>query len=173
MSIKDKLPSGVSLVSGQPETANVTISVDGIATARFRSPSSRVERHRAGEYAVRSTSSPSRSRWAARRESQLKKVDVNNLSIGLTYDSVSLGVGRHTVKGVATTVGLPSGVTLVRRISRLVRSPTRMCRMRRSPRIRQTAQTIRTARSPSRPRTVQGRAVAASEPDVNRHPSAV
>ena len=46
-------------------------------------------------------------------ESQLKKVDVNNLSIGLTYDSVSLGVGRHTVKGVATTVGLPSGVTLV------------------------------------------------------------
>ena len=46
-------------------------------------------------------------------ESQLQKVDVNNLSIGLTYDSVSLGVGRHKVKGVATTVGLPSGVTLV------------------------------------------------------------
>ena len=79
MSIKDKLPSGVSLVSGQPETANVTISV---------------------EMELRGS------------ESQLKKVDVNNLSIGLTYDSVSLGVGRHTVKGVATTVGLPSGVTL-------------------------------------------------------------
>ena len=80
MSIKDKLPSGVSLVSGQPETAILTKSV---------------------EMELRGS------------ESQLKKVDVNNLSIGLTYDSVSLGVGRHTVKGVATTVGLPSGVTLV------------------------------------------------------------
>ena len=46
-------------------------------------------------------------------ESQLEKVDVNNLSVGITYDSVSLGVGKHKVKGVATTIGLPSGVTLV------------------------------------------------------------
>ena len=36
MSIKDKLPSGVSLVSGQPETANVTISVDGVATRKVQ-----------------------------------------------------------------------------------------------------------------------------------------
>ena len=107
MSIKDKLPSGVSLVSGQPETANVTISVDGIATRKVQ-VSKFAWNDRLGEDGDRV-----RRILLRGSESQLKKVDVNNLSIGLTYDSVSLGVGRHTVKGVATTVGLPSGVTLV------------------------------------------------------------
>ncbi len=114
MSIKDKLPSGVSLVSGQPETANVTISVDGIATRKVQ-----VSKFAWNDTAQENTPytvnilTKSVEMELRGSESQLKKVDVNNLSIGLTYDSVSLGVGRHTVKGVATTVGLPSGVTLV------------------------------------------------------------
>ncbi len=114
MSIKDKLPSGVSLVSGQPETASVTISVDGIATrkiqvskfawndtAQDRTPYKVTILTQSVEMELRGS------------ESQLEKVDVSSLSIGLTYDSVSLGTGRHKVKGVATTIGLPSGVTLV------------------------------------------------------------
>ena len=38
---------------------------------------------------------------------------MDSLSIGLTYDSVSLGTGTHTVRGVVAATGLPSGVTLV------------------------------------------------------------
>ena len=64
MSIKDKLPSGVSLVSGQPETANVTISVDGIATRKVQ-----VSKFAWNDTAQENTpykvpSSPSRSRWS-------------------------------------------------------------------------------------------------------------
>ena len=40
-------------------------------------------------------------------------MDLNSLSIGLTFDSVSLGLGTHRVKGVVAATGLPSGVTLV------------------------------------------------------------
>ncbi len=64
MSIKDKLPSGVSLVSGQPETANVTISVDGVATRKVQVSSSRGTTPRRRIRRTRSTSSPSRSRWS-------------------------------------------------------------------------------------------------------------
>lgn len=114
MSIKDKLPSGVSLVSGQPETANVTISVDGIATRKVQVSkfawNDTAQENTPYKVAILTKSVEMELRGS---ESQLQKVDVNNLSIGLTYDSVSLGVGRHKVKGVATTVGLPSGVTLV------------------------------------------------------------
>ena len=114
MSIKDKLPSGVSLVSGQPETANVTISVDGIATRKVQVSkfawNDTAQENTPYKVAILTKSVEMELRGS---ESQLQKVDVNNLSIGLTYDSVSLGVGRHKVKGVATTVGLPSGVTRV------------------------------------------------------------
>ncbi len=114
MSIKDKLPSGVSLVSGQPETANVTISVDGIATRKIQ-----VSKFAWNDTAQENTPykveilTKSVEMELRGSESQLEKVDVNNLSIGITYDSVSLGTGKHKVKGVATTIGLPSGVTLV------------------------------------------------------------
>ena len=40
-------------------------------------------------------------------------MDVNALSVGLTFDSVSLGTGTHKVKGVIAATGLPPGVTLV------------------------------------------------------------
>ena len=114
MSIKDKLPSGVSLVSGQPETANVTISVDGVATRKVQVSkfawNDTAQENTPYKVAILTKSVEMELRGS---ESQLQKVDVNNLSIGITYDSVSLGIGRHKVKGVATTVGLPSGVTLV------------------------------------------------------------
>ena len=50
-----------------------------------------------------------RDRAARQRESALNEVDVGNLSIGLTFDSVSLGVGTHTVRGVIAATGLPAG----------------------------------------------------------------
>ena len=46
-------------------------------------------------------------------ESALEQVDLNTLTIGLTFDSVSLGVGTHKVKGLVAATGLPAGVTLV------------------------------------------------------------
>ena len=46
-------------------------------------------------------------------ESALAQVDVESLTIGLTFDSVSLGTGTHKVRGVIAATGLPSGVTLV------------------------------------------------------------
>ena len=46
-------------------------------------------------------------------ESALEQVDVGRLSIGLTFDSVSLGTGTHSVRGVVAATGLPAGVTLV------------------------------------------------------------
>ena len=46
-------------------------------------------------------------------ESELQEVATDSLSIGLTFDSVSLGTGRHKVKGIAAAIGLPSDVTLV------------------------------------------------------------
>ena len=46
-------------------------------------------------------------------QSALDQVDVSTLSIGLTFDSVSLGTGTHTVRGVIAATGLPTGVTLV------------------------------------------------------------
>ena len=108
-------PENVEVIaSGQPETANVTISVDGIATRKVQVSkfawNDTAQENTPYKVAILTKSVEMELRGS---ESQLKKVDVNNLSIGLTYDSVSLGVGRHTVKGVATTVGLPSGVTLV------------------------------------------------------------
>ena len=114
MSIKDKLPSGVSLVSGQPETAKVTISVNGNATRKVQvtkfAPNDTAQDSSPYNVGILTKSVEVELRGS---ENELKKVDVSNLSIGLTYDSVSLGVGRHKVKGVAATIGLPMGVTLV------------------------------------------------------------
>ena len=114
MSIKDKLPAGISLVSGQPENAKVTISVDGIATRKVQ-VSKFAPNDTAGEATPYHVEVLTDSIELELRgsESQLQKVDVSSLSIGLTYDSVSLGVGKHKVKGVAATIGLPNGVTLV------------------------------------------------------------
>lgn len=114
MSIKDKLPSGISLDAGQPENAKVTISVDGIATRKVQvskfAPNDTAQETTPYKVSILTNSIELELRGS---ESQLKKVDVNSLSIGLTFDSVSLGVGKHKVKGVAATIGLPTGVTLV------------------------------------------------------------
>ncbi|MFQ9975773.1 MAG: hypothetical protein ACLRVN_05585 [Butyricicoccus sp.] len=87
MSIKDKLPSGVSLVSGQPETANVTISVDGVATRKVQVSkfawNDTAQENTPYKVAILTKSVEMELRGS---ESQLQKVDVNNLSIGLTYD---------------------------------------------------------------------------------------
>ncbi len=100
MSIKDKLPSGVSLVSGQPKRQTSPSRRTVIATRKVQvSCRSRGTTPRRRTQAIVS-SSPSRSRWScAAVKASWKKVDVNNLSIGLTYDPVSLGVGRHKVMG--------------------------------------------------------------------------
>ena len=98
LSIRDKLPEGVSLENGQPDKAKVTITVDGIATRKVQ----------VSKFAPNDTSADTTPYSV-----KLQEVATNSLSIGLTFDSVSLGTGRHKVKGIAAAIGLPSDVTLV------------------------------------------------------------
>ena len=114
LSIRDKLPEGVSLENGQPDKAKVTITVDGIATRKVQ----------VSKFAPNDTSADT-TPYSVKiltgsveielrgNESELQEVATDSLSIGLTFDSVSLGTGRHKVKGIAAAIGLPSDVTLV------------------------------------------------------------
>ena len=114
LSIRDKLPEGVSLENGQPDKAKVTITVDGIATRKVQVSKFAPNDTSADTtpYSVKILTSSVEIELRG-NESELQEVETNSLSIGLTFDSVSLGTGRHKVKGIAAAIGLPSDVTLV------------------------------------------------------------
>ena len=111
------LPDGVRLDDGQPSTAQVTISVKEEESISTRSvqvttfvPTDTAQSETPYTVSILTDSVEIELRGS---ESALGEVDVGNLSIGLTFDSVSLGVGTHTVRGVIAATGLPAGVTLV------------------------------------------------------------
>lgn len=111
------LPEGVRLDSGQPSTAQVTISVkeqESVSTRKIQVtkfvPTDTAQSQTPYSVSVLTDSVEIELRGS---ESALEQVDVNSLSIGLTFDSVSLGLGTHKVKGIVAATGLPSGVTLV------------------------------------------------------------
>lgn len=111
------LPEGVRLDSGQPSTAEVTISVkaqESVSTRKVQVtkfvPTDTAQEQTPYSVSVLTESVEIELRGS---ESALKQVDVNSLSIGLTFDSVSLGLGTHKVKGQVAATGLPAGVTLV------------------------------------------------------------
>ena len=111
------LPDGVRLDAGQPSTAQVTISVKEEESVATRSvqvttfvPTDTAQSETPYTVSILTDSVEIELRGS---ESALNEVDVGNLSIGLTFDSVSLGVGTHTVRGVIAATGLPAGVTLV------------------------------------------------------------
>ena len=111
------LPDGVRLDAGQPSTAQVTISVREEESVSTRSvqvtnfvPTDTAQGETPYTVSILTGSVEIELRGS---ESALAQVDVDSLSIGLTYDSVSLGTGTHTVRGVVAATGLPSGVTLV------------------------------------------------------------
>ena len=114
LSIRDKLPEGVSLENGQPDKAKVTITVDGIATRKVQVSKFAPNDTSADTtpYSVKILTSSVEIELRG-NESELQEVETDSLSIGLTFDSVSLGTGRHKVKGIAAAIGLPSDVTLV------------------------------------------------------------
>ncbi len=108
------LPDGVRLDEGQPDNAEVTITVDGVATKKLKvtkfalndtsaetTPYSVEVLTESVEIELRGT------------ENALNQVEEDVFSIGLTFDSVSLGAGKHKVKAVVATTALPAGVTLV------------------------------------------------------------
>ena len=109
-----KLPDGVRLDDGQPSKASVTITVDGVATRKVQvtkfAPNDTAGEHTPYQVNVLTGEVEIELRGS---ESALDKVDTSSFSIGLTFDSASLGLGRHTVKGVVAATGLPTGVTLV------------------------------------------------------------
>ncbi|MGO5094455.1 CdaR family protein [Agathobaculum sp. LCP25S3_E8] len=111
------LPEGVRLDNGQPSTAEVTISVkeqENVSTRKIQVtkfvPTDTAQAQTPYSVSVLTESVEIELRGS---ESALQQVDLNSLSIGLTFDSVSLGLGTHRVKGVVAATGLPSGVTLV------------------------------------------------------------
>ena len=114
LSIRDKLPEGVSLENGQPDKAKVTITVDGIATRKVQVSKFAPNDTSADTtpYSVKILTSSVEIELRG-NESELQEVETDSLSIGLSFDSVSLGTGRHKVKGIAAAIGLPSDVTLV------------------------------------------------------------
>ena len=111
------LPDGVRLDEGQPSSAQVTITVKEEENVSTRSvqvtnfvPTDTAQSETPYTVEILTESVEIELRGGA---SALEQVDVSALSIGLTYDSVSLGAGTHTVRGVIAATGLPAGVTLV------------------------------------------------------------
>lgn len=111
------LPEGVRLDSGQPSTAKVTLTVKEAEDISTRSvqvskfvPTDTAQAFTSYTVSVLTESVEIELRGS---ESALDQVDLNTLSVGLTFDSVSLGTGTHKVKGVIAATGLPAGVTLV------------------------------------------------------------
>ncbi len=112
-----KLPDNVRLDEGQPSTASVTITVadetDGIATRKVQSRSSPNDTSQEQTPYTVNVLTGSVEIELRGTESALDQVDTDGFSIGLTFDSDSLGAGRHTVKGVVAATSLPAGVTVV------------------------------------------------------------
>ncbi|WP_031473512.1 YbbR-like domain-containing protein [Agathobaculum desmolans] len=111
------LPEGVRLDAGQSATARVTISVkeeESVSTRKVEvtrfMPTDTAHVQTPYTVSVLTDSVEVELRGS---ESALEQVDLNTLTIGLTFDSVSLGVGTHKVKGLVAATGLPAGVTLV------------------------------------------------------------
>lgn len=107
------LPEGVRLDEGQPDSIDVTITASGISTRKLEIT----------RYACNDTAENTPYKVNVLTESvtielrgnptAIHQVDEQSFTIGLTCDSVSLGAGKHTVKGVIAATGLPRGVTLV------------------------------------------------------------
>lgn len=108
------LPEGVRLDEGQPSVVNVTISVDGVATRKAKvtkfilTDTTQEKTPYTADVLTESVEIELRG-----SEDALEKVDINSFSIGLTVDTVSLGKGKHKVKGLVAATGLPTGVTVV------------------------------------------------------------
>lgn len=111
------LPDGVRLDDGQPSAAQVTITVKAEENVSTRSvqvtnfvPTDTAQGETTYTVNVLTESVEIELRGS---ESALDQVDLSTLSIGLTFDSVSLGAGTHMVRGVIAATGLPTGVTIV------------------------------------------------------------
>ena len=111
------LPDGVRLDAGQPSTAQVTITVKAEENISTRSvqvtnfvPTDTAQSETPYSVEVLTDSVEIELRGSA---SALEQVDLSTLSVGLAFDSVSLGEGTHKVRGVIAATGLPAGVTLV------------------------------------------------------------
>lgn len=111
------LPDGVRLDEGQPSTAQVTITVKEEENVSTRSvqvtnfvPTDTAQSETPYTVEILTESVEIELRGSA---SALSQVDLSTLSVGLTFDSVSLGEGTHKVRGVIAATGLPAGVTLV------------------------------------------------------------
>jgi YbbR domain-containing protein len=107
------LPDGVRLDEGQPTTAKVTVTIDGIETRTVEV--SKIALNDTAEQspytaAVAAQSLPVELRGSA---SALDEVDESGLTIGITFDSAALGEGAHMVRGVVVASNLPDGVSLV------------------------------------------------------------
>lgn len=113
LSMPIELPDGVRLDTGQPSSAKVTITFEGIAT-RMVEVSKFVPVDTAQSNALTATVLTEKVEIEMRGSEQaLDQVDTSSFTVSVTYDSSSLGQGSHKVRGMIAATGLPEGVYLV------------------------------------------------------------
>lgn len=110
-----RLPDGVYLADGQPETAGVVVTITGVSTKTVTIDRASVLISHAGEdtgtYAVRVDESVDVELRGASED--LEGIDASNITVTVVVDSSDLGVGTHEAQGLVTAKSLPEGVTIL------------------------------------------------------------
>lgn len=115
LSISSRLPKGVELETGQPVTALVTVTIDGVDTQALKIAKD--------DIIVTDTADEQRLNVRVMSEgveiqlrgsrTDLDQIKASMFTVAIAVDSSALGEGTHTVTGLVTANGLPEGVTLI------------------------------------------------------------
>lgn len=112
-----RLPDDVYLADGQPQTAQVLVSITGVTTKIVTVDSSSVvvtnpdQDEDSDAYTVHVDESVDVELRGASED--LAGVTASNLTVTVVVDSSDLGVGTHEAQGLVTAKSLPEGVTIL------------------------------------------------------------
>lgn len=111
-----RLPDGVYLADGQPVTAEVVVTITGVATKMVTIDSASIQVTDTGDNPESYTRQVIESVDVELRGSSedLEGIDASNLTVTVVVDSSSLGVGTHEAQGLVTAKSsLPDGVIVL------------------------------------------------------------
>lgn len=112
-----RLPDDVYLADGQPQTAQVLVSITGVTTKIVTMDSDSVvvtnpdQDEDSDAYTVHVDESVDVELRGASED--LAGVNASNLTVTVVVDSSDLGVGTHEAQGLVTAKSLPEGVTIL------------------------------------------------------------
>lgn len=112
-----RLPDDVYLADGQPQTAQVLVSITGVTTKIVTVDSGSVvvtnpdQDEDSDAYTVHVDESVDVELRGASED--LAGVNASNLTVTVVVDSSDLGVGTHEAQGLVTAKSLPEGVTIL------------------------------------------------------------